>query len=1035
MFKKRFLLALAVAGITGLSFGNLNSIKGLVSAETTTATIVECTGGGSESFTNMPANSSTYATQSWTGDNGVAWQATDARTDQTLTGRAIAIRTGSLTNTSTVAGGIGTLTFNYARVFTGNSTLKVFVNDVQIGTDITVSSDTSTPYSMAVDVSGNVTIRIENSGNRTIIDNLAWDCSDAPAPTPAPELQIADACNTDQACGEYAIDFGTISVDNYKDAVFTIKNTGNEDLEVTALTLSDANFTVVSPVSGDLPLTIAPADSAIVLVRFEASTGGAKSGTLTIASNDSDEASCVINLEGTALAACVTPAAADEFAATNATSSTVDVVITNSDADSFLAIITTGTFSGAPVDGVSYEVGESLAGGVVAYVGTSPEFTITDLEEDTTYLITIYAFNGAACIGGPLYAEDAAEDEFETEVAPCIGGSESFTDMPANSSAYATRTWTGDNGVAWEATDARTDQTLSSSRAIGIRVGSLTNTSTISGGIGTLSFDYARIFTGNSVLKVYVNSVQVGADINVTSDVASTYSVAVDVTGDVVIEIENSGNRTLIDNLAWDCYSVPNAPELQLLDSNLANQPCGYDINFGNVETDTDNERTFTIQNRGLQTLNITDLVITDASSSYTILSPVTTSFTLAPNATQDVTIQFNNGTAGAYNDAFLTISSNDSDEASCVVNFSANAQDPCVAPDADGSYDATEVTDTTADIEITGNSTASGFIALVIKDYTGTQTAGVPADGTAYTVGQMIGDATVVYVGASGSFTVSDLTPSSQNPIYVYTYNSGDCFGGPVYSETNIEDEINTIATPCVGVSESFSNLGSNQSNYTVRTWTGDGGIVWTASDARTDQDLNGDAICFRNGTLENVAPVSGGIGTLSFDYARVFTNNSTLKVYVNGVQVGSDITVSSTTPTTFSQVVNVTGNITVELVNSGNRILVDDLAWDCYAGMGSRPGVATEEANDDNSFFQTTTTKNEVVLYPNPNDGEFQIELPSVDEAAQVEVFDTLGKQVISKKVVGKETINLENAGKGIYMVVITSGDNVTTKKVVIK
>ncbi len=1033
MFKKRFLLALAVAGITGLSFGNLNSIKSLVSAKTTTATTVECTGGGSESFTDMPANSSAYATQSWTGDNSVAWEATDARTDQELNGRAITLREGSLTNTSVISGGIDTLYFNYARAFSNNSTLKVFVNDVQYGGDISVSETTATEFKQAIEVSGDVTIRIENSGNRTIIDDLYWECSDAPAPTPAPELQLADACSTDQACGEYTIDFGSIAVNNYKDAVFTIKNTGNQDLSVTALTMDDANFTVISPASGDLPLTVAASDSAIVLVRFEGSTGGAKSGTLTIASNDSDEASCVINLEGIALAACVAPVAADELLTSNITSSTADVSITNSTADSFLAIVSTNTISGAPVDGVNYQVGDALAGGVVAYVGSSSDFTISDLEEDTTYNLAIFAFNDTNCLGGPLYAAEAGIDEFDTDVAPCIGGSESFENMPTNASSYATRTWTGDNGVSWEATDARTDQELTD-RAIALRVGSLTSTSTISGGIGTLSFDYARAFTGNSVLKVYVNDVQVGADIDVTSDVASTYSVAVDVSGEVVIEIENSGNRTIIDNLAWDCYTVPNAPELQLIDSKLANQACGsFNLDFGNVEADTDNTLTFTIQNRGLQNLSITDIVSSDAS--YTVLNPVSTSFTLVPNATQDVTINFANVTPGSY-PATLTISSNDADEASCVVNLNANAQELCTTPAADGDIAISNITDTTADVAITGNATASGFIALVILNDDGNGVAGTPVDGTAYAVNDTLGDATVVYVGSSASFSVSGLAASTTNPIFVYAYNNTDCFGGPIYSESNISDSIATTAAPCIGGSESFDNMGSSSSSYSTRTWTGDNDVVWSSTDSRTDQDLNGDAICVRTGTLTNVTAVAGGIGTLSFNYARVFSGNSTLQVYVNGVQVGTDITVSDTTPTLFSEVVNVTGDITIELVNSGGkRTIIDDIAWDCYAGMGARPGASIENTVEENSFKQTATTNKEVVLYPNPNEGEFQVELSSVDAAAQVEVFDTLGKQVLSKKVVGKETINIENAGKGIYMVVITSGNNVTTKKVVIK
>ena len=66
---------------------------------------------GTETFTNIPANSGTYAVQNWTGDNGLAWSATDARTDQTMNGRAIVIRNGSVTSNN-IPNGVASLSFD-----------------------------------------------------------------------------------------------------------------------------------------------------------------------------------------------------------------------------------------------------------------------------------------------------------------------------------------------------------------------------------------------------------------------------------------------------------------------------------------------------------------------------------------------------------------------------------------------------------------------------------------------------------------------------------------------------------------------------------------------------------------------------------------------------------------------------------------------------------------------------------------------------------------------------------------------------------
>ena len=597
MFKKRFLLALVFASMSGLSFGKSSSANSLQTTNVSTASTAamlanpfqgfnlfnpsasfawnffECTGGGSETFSNLGAASSTYATRTWTGDNGVAWSATDARTDQDLTGDAIALRTSTLKNTSIVANGIGTLSFKYKRVFSGNSTLKVFVNGVQYGGDIAVTSDvTATTFSQAINVSGNVVIEIRNSGNRTIVDDLSWNCYSAVA---GPELQLADAAGTNRECGSLAVDFGSHPVGQYHDAVFSVKNLGTSALNVTALTLSNTtDFSIISP---SVPFTVAPSGSGLVLVRFQGTAAGNKISTLTIASNDADEASCVVNLTGTALQPCVAPViTAADVTVSNIAYASADAAVTSATADKYLAVLSTSsTLSAAPANATSYNVGDSLGGGTVAYNGTSANFSLTGLTENTPYHLFVFPYNNTDCTGGPLYYTEASIDEtFTTTAAPCIGGNETFSNLGTASSTYTSRTWTGDNAVTWSATDSRNDQDLTGD-AIALRTGILTNTTPVAGGIGTLNFNYKRVFSGDSVLKVFVNGTQYGADINVTSDVTTAYSQAINVTGPVTIEIRNSGNRTIIDDLSWNCYTTPDGPELQLSDSELILKSCG----------------------------------------------------------------------------------------------------------------------------------------------------------------------------------------------------------------------------------------------------------------------------------------------------------------------------------------------------------------------------------------------------------------------------------------------------------------------------
>ena len=159
----------------GNSSAQSNSING-----TTTVLTSSC---ANESFENIPAAASSYGTQTWIGDSGLNWTATDARTDQTINTRAILVRNGSLT-ASTSADGIGSLTVTTQQKFTsGNSgTFSLRVNGNIVGT-----IPFGTPGGLAItttisniNIAGDVTISITDNSNltssRVAIDDLSWTC-------------------------------------------------------------------------------------------------------------------------------------------------------------------------------------------------------------------------------------------------------------------------------------------------------------------------------------------------------------------------------------------------------------------------------------------------------------------------------------------------------------------------------------------------------------------------------------------------------------------------------------------------------------------------------------------------------------------------------------------------------------------------------------------------------------------------------------------------------------------------------------------
>lgn len=137
--------------------------------------------------------------------------------------------------------------------------------------------------------------------------------------------------------------------------------------------------------------------------------------------------------------------------------------------------------------------------------------------------------------------------------------------------------------------------------------------------------------------------------------------------------------------------------------------------------------------------------------------------------------------------------------------------------------------------------------------------------------------------------------------------------------------------------LNESFTNMGP-YSGYATETWTGDDGYTFTATDARTDQTINGDAICVRNGSL-SVSGVTGGIGNLTLTTQREYSGGSgVLDIHVNGASVGT-IPYDGTVQTSTITGINITGTVNVEIFTPGNsdRVKMDDLTWTCFASSNT--------------------------------------------------------------------------------------------------
>ena len=73
-------------------------------------------------------------------------------------------------------------------------------------------------------------------------------------------------------------------------------------------------------------------------------------------------------------------------------------------------------------------------------------------------------------------------------------------------------------------------------------------------------------------------------------------------------------------------------------------------------------------------------------------------------------------------------------------------------------------------------------------------------------------------------------------------------------------------------------------------------------------------------------------------------------------------------------------------------------------------------------------------VNIYPNPNNGQFRVDIEDGEATASIEVFDFMGKKVFDKTSSGnKFIIDITDQARGIYFVKVTIGDEVFNEKIV--
>ncbi|WP_312901727.1 endonuclease [Chryseobacterium taichungense] len=245
---------------------------------------------------------------------------------------------------------------------------------------------------------------------------------------------------------------------------------------------------------------------------------------------------------------------------------------------------------------------------------------------------------------------------------------------------------------------------------------------------------------------------------------------------------------------------------------------------------------------------------------------------------------------------------------------------------------------------------------------------------------------------------------PFIDNPDYVnLIWGSGSTGGGGTTNPPT--------TTGCAN--ETFETIPtSSSSSYLTRTWS-NGGISWTATDARTDQTISSKAITVRNGALTSGSSANG-IGSLTVTTQLKFSGSSgTFNVKVNGTTVGTVPYNTNATTTTINNI-NITGNVIVELENnsSSNRVAIDNLSWTCYSGTSKQT---------KNSLSDVKSLQNQLQISPNPitnNEIFVKGETQNIKKAEIYNLQGRLMQTTYQPFESSRNSIKINNLPHGIYI-----------------
>lgn len=270
--------------------------------------------------------------------------------------------------------------------------------------------------------------------------------------------------------------------------------------------------------------------------------------------------------------------------------------------------------------------------------------------------------------------------------------------------------------------------------------------------------------------------------------------------------------------------------------------------------------------------------------------------------------------------------------------------------------------------------------------------------------------------------------TSPSSNTILAMTTSSGGTGGTAtelLFSEY-IEGSGNNKAL------EIANNTGSSVSlsAYTVKKQTNGAG-AWSTGLALSGTLATGSKFVIVNSSMSSscFATSSANISTTATELT--FNGNDAVGLFKNGVLIDIIGTFNGGTA-------NFAADVTLRrksTVNSPSATFNLSSQWDSFSAdtcsnLGAkRANIASIEAEE-----ATFSDLKELVLYPNPTNGNFNIYFNTINSPYSIEIISLLGQKVFEKSNTTDSLSTINNLPKGIYIVRINQDSETFSKKIII-